>query len=569
MPTFLLFLSLWLAGFSTHVFATDITVSLDRSPVSVDESFQILFTASESPDADPDFSPLEQDFTIQNQSENSRFEFVNGKSNRIIQWILTVMANDSGNLIIPVIKFGSDASPALKIVVSPSSTANKNAAHDDDDLYLEVTTNTEKPFIQSQVLYTVKLYRRVDLAKANLSEPELNDAVIEKLADDANYTTQVSGVTYVVIERKYAIFPQKSGAIIIKPLVLTADTVARGRQNNSFFNSQTTQRRIVKSNAVTLNVQPIPATFTDSHWLTAEQIELTQTWSGDTSQMKVGESLTRTVKLVARGSTVGQIPELNSTKIDPQLKAYNDQPVLHEEKTVSGIVASREEKIAFIPAKSGNYTLPAIQISWFNTQSQKIETATLPEIALNVVASENAAPVPTMPVVEEAKQILPSKIETNNSFPLKTDVENVFWGWQFVAIFSTVGWLMTLGFWFLKSKFTAKNASETAESAAEISLKSSVKKLKNACMTDNSEDAKTALLEWGKLQFNETSLGAIAPHCEASLRDEILKLNATLYAKNAEIWQGKSLFKAFGENNVRTKFTSRANVDGLQPLYKL
>ena len=88
-------------------------------------------------------------------------------------------------------------------------------------------------------------------------------------------------------------------------------------------------------------------------------------------------------------------------------------------------------------------------------------------------------------------------------------------------------------------------------------------------MTDNSEAAKTALLEWGKLQFNETSLGAIAPHCEASLRDEILKLNATLYAKNAEIWQGKSLFKAFGENNVRTKFTSRANVDGLQPLYKL
>lgn len=555
----------WLAFFSTNVFATDITVSLDRSPVSVDESFQILFTASESPDADPDFSPLEQDFTIQSQSQSSRMEWVNGKSNRIIQWIVTVMANDSGNLIIPVIKFGSDSSPALKIVISPSFSANRNATHDDDDLYLEVTANTEKPFIQSQVLYTVKLYRRVDLAKANLSEPELNDAVIEKLADDANYTTQVSGVTYVVIERKYAIFPQKSGVTTIKPLILTADTVARGRQSNSFFNAQMTQRRIVKSNSITLNVQPIPATFTDSHWLTAEQVELMQTWSGDTAQMKVGEPLTRTVKLVARGSTVGQIPELNSTKIDPQLKAYNDQPVLHEDKTVAGIVANREEKIAFIPAKAGNYTLPAIQVSWFNTQSQKIEIATLPEMKLTVVAGENSIQVPAT-VVEEPKPNLPFASRS----PLNVGSGDGLLIWQSIAIFSTIGWLITLGFLFFKHRNASKEIIEPLENPAVVRLKTCVKQLKNACMIDDANAAKTALLEWGRRQFDESSLGGIAPHCEARLRDEILKLNATLYAKNAEPWQGKELFKAFSENNARAKLTAvHAKDDALKPLYRL
>ena len=566
MQLLILFLSLWLAGFSTNVFATDITVSLDRSPVSVDESFQILFTASESPDADPDFSPLEQDFMIQSQSQNSRFEFVNGKSNRIVQWIITVMANDSGNLIIPVIKFGSDASPALKIVVSPSSATNKNAAHDDDDLYLEVTANTEKPFIQSQVLYTVKLYRRVDLAKANLSEPELNDAVIEKLADDANYTTQVSGVTYVVIERKYAIFPQKSGVTTIKPLVLTADIVARGRQNNSFFNSQMTQQRIVKSNPITLNVQPIPTSFTDSHWLTAESLELTQTWSGDTTQMKVGEPLTRTLKLVAHGSTVGQLPDTTTTKIDPQLKAYNDQPVLHEDKTVAGIVANREEKIAFIPAKAGNYTLPAIHVSWFNTQSQKIEIATLPEMTLNVVAGENAAQVQT-PITQELPPVSAPVVE--NTTPILDAPKNDFI-WQSIAIFSTLGWLMTLGFWFLKHKTASKKALEPLENPAEVSLKTCIKQLKNACMTDDANAAKAALFEWGRRQFDESSLGAIAPHCEARLRDEILKLNASLYAKNAEPWLGKELFKTFSENNARAKLTvPHANDDALKPLYRL
>ena len=567
MPLLILFLSLWLAGFSTNVFASDITVSLDRSPVSVDESFQILFTANESPDSDPDFSPLEQDFTIQSQSQNSRFEFVNGKSNRIVQWIVTVMANDSGNLIIPVIKFGSDSSSALKINVTPSSTTNKTPR--DDDLFLEVSTNTEKPFIQSQVLYTVKLYRRVDLAKANLSDPELNDAVIEKLADDANYSTQVSGVTYVVIERKYAIFPQKSGESIIKPLVLTADTVMRGRQNNSFFNSQMTQRRIVKSNSITLNVQPMPATFTDSHWLTAENVELTQTWSGDFSKMKVGEPLTRTIKLVAQGSTVGQLPELSNAKIDAQLKTYNDQPVLHEDKMPTGIIATREEKIALIPAKSGNYTLPEIKILWFNTQTQKVETATLPEMNLTALEADNTQKIDTQKSeILEQKQFQTTPDFESNS--LISDIKKDDFIWQTLAIFSTIGWLLTVGFLFFKHKTTSKNMPETQESPAEISLKTCVRQLKKACEINDSNAAKTALLAWGKLRFNETSLGAIAPHCEARLRDEILALNAALYAKEPQtMWQGKELFKAFSENNARAKLTISPKNDALKPLYRL
>jgi hypothetical protein len=563
MKLLILFISLWLAGFSTNVFATDITVSLDRSPVSIDETFQIIFTANESPDDEPDFSPLEQDFTVQNQSQSSRTEFVNGKLNRLIQWAVTVMANDSGNLIIPVIKFGKDSSPSLKINVLPSSANNKTSR--DDDLFLEVSVNTEKPFIQSQVLYTVKLFRRVDLAKANLSEPELQDAVIEKLGEDAIYTTQLSGATYGVIERKYAIFPQKSGAATIKPLVLNADVVARGKQ--SFFSSQMTQRRIVKSNPVTLNVQAIPANFGNSMWLAAENVELSQTWSGNFSQMKVGEPLTRTIKLVAQGSMIGQLPELNNAQIDAQLKTYNDQPVLHEDKTPTGIIATREEKIAFIPAKGGSYTLPEIKISWFNTRSQKIETTTLPEMNLTVLGE--IAPQVQTPAqkIIDANQISTTPIPAIESPILETSKNDFIW--QNMAIFSTIGWLLTLGFLFFKHKSTSKNLPEKQESPADIFLKTCVKNLKKACETNDANSAKIALLEWGKLQFSEISLGAIAPHCEARLRDEILKLNATLYAKEPQTWQGRELFKAFSENNARVKLAKQEKSDALKPLYKL
>ena len=70
---------------------------------SFDESFQIIFTATESPDEDPDFSPLEQDFSILNQSTISSSSWVNGQSSKTVKWIVNVMAKERGSLVIPVI----------------------------------------------------------------------------------------------------------------------------------------------------------------------------------------------------------------------------------------------------------------------------------------------------------------------------------------------------------------------------------------------------------------------------------------------------------------------------------
>jgi hypothetical protein len=555
----------WFFTLSTP-FAADITVSVDRSPIKVDESFQILFTASEAVDGEPDFSPLEQDFNLLNQSQNSRSSWVNGKANQVFQWAVTVMANDSGTLIIPKIKFGRDTSAALSIKVLPSS-ANK-ALREDDDLFLDVSVDTEKPYLQAQVIYTLKLYRRIDLAKGNLSEPELPDAVIEKLADDSNYTTQLSGVTYAVTERKYAIFPQKSGMVTIKPLILNADVIARNRQSSSFFNAQITQRRVVKSKAITLNVQPAPTSFNatpSTPWLAAEKIEFTQAWSGDTAQMKMGEPMTRTIRLVVYGSTVGQLPELNVNKPITDLKAYSDQPILHEEKTDMGLIASREEKIAYIPTKSGHYSLPAMQIIWFNTKTEQTEIIKLPEITL--IASESDTTL--SPKISTVPEQTSSNTTTDTTSLSPGDIDHSADWWRYIAIFSSVGWLLTI-ILFIWKKFnlTQQRIEQKEESPTDISLKNAVKELKTACMNNDATAAKIALLQWGLIQFNATNLGVIAAHSEARLRDEIIELNTVLYSQHQLSWQGKKLFQAFSESNARVKLAATTK-SHLQPLYRI
>ncbi|MGZ5051251.1 MAG: BatD family protein [Methylobacter sp.] len=561
----LFFLLLLLSLLPAGVYAAQITASFDRNPVSLDESFQIIFSADDTPDDDPDFSPLEQDFEILGQSQSSNSSWINGKSSKTIQWTLNVIAKHAGNLNVPPIKFGSDASNPATITVN-QGTANK-AIDNNNDLFLDVEASPQTAYVQSQVLYTVRLYRRVEIAQAGLNEPELADAVIEKLGDDTNYNTQVDGVNYLVTERKYAIFPQKSGTMTIKPLLLTAEVMAANRPSfNGFFSSQLTKTRKISSKPITLEVKPAPASFNGKHWLPAEQLVLKEEWSGDNQQMKVGEPLTRTLTLLAKGTTVGQLPEINNKKIDAQLKTYPDQPVLREQKKPEGLIAFREEKIAIIPSKAGFYKLPALEIPWFNTQTQKMEIAKIPETSITALEAAGTLPEPSAPPVSETTAE-PQK--TEQPVPMVVGQPQTSNTWLWVSVCLALGWLATVVYFLMKKPPAAQPPTEQSE--RQTRLQDSIKQLKKACNDNNTEAAKDALLSWAKQKFIAqpvTSLGAIAELSDARLRDEILVLNQILYSKTPTPWHGKKLFQAFVENKAREKIASSEN-DGLEPLYRL
>lgn len=535
--------------------AAEIDVSVDRNPVSINDSFQLTFTASETPDDDPDFSPLEHDFDIINQQQSSQSSWINGSFNKTVQWTLTVMAKHTGRLLVPVIRFGSDSTRPLTLTVTEADTAHNS----NDELFLEVEATPEQPYVQAQVIYTLRFYRRVQITQASLNDPEVDNAVVEKLTEDSNYNTRINGVAYAVTERKYAIFPQQSGQLTIPPLVLTAQVVSDARSRfNGFFSSQVTKTKRITSRPVSLNVLPAPISAKGA-WLPAEQVHVEQQWSNDNLQVKVGEPLTRTLTLLAKGSTVGQLPELWSGKDIDQVKSYPDQPTLKEKKSGEGVIAFREEKIAFIPSRPGTYQLPAIDIPWFNTQTQKMETARIPSVTLTAIASTAAVapPEPTAP----PQAALPQPVAPS---PQTAPANNL---WMWMAIFFGSGWLLTLLFllyWHLR---------KTPEKVApvdrkQILLKDINKALKEACRKNDPQAAKQALLQWGKIQFNANSLGAIAPFCEARLRDEILRLNQYLYAAENSAWDGTRLFQTFAEHNARKQIKQPVE-DELEPLYRV
>jgi len=540
---------------SVGVQAANIEVSVDRNPIALNDSFQLTFSATSSPDDDPDFRPLDQNFEIINQQKSNQSSWINGKSTKSIKWLLTVMAKRSGNITVPAINFGDDRSSPLSLVIEKASSHQNTQTQ---DIFLEVEVSPKQAYVQAQVLYTMRFYQRVQIAQATLSDPEIDNAIIETLEGDKTYNTQIKGVNYRVTERNYAIFPQKSGVITIPPLVLSAQLIINDRNSrNSFFNIPNTQTKRVSSKAVTLNVLPSPNTFTGQHWLPAKKFQLQQSWSNKNLEVNVGEPITRTITMTALGVTASQLPDLTLQQADPQLKIYPDQANSNDQKQSNGIKAVREQKAAFIPSAPGVFELPAIEIPWFNTLTNKMETATLPAVKITAVGQAL-----TNPKTSDSNSNDKAASSTIAAEQVIT-TENPLWKW--IALALALGWLLTICF-MVWSRFKQVHT-KPVQIEGDLALKAAIKAVKQAALNNDALACQQALMAWGKLRYNTANLAVIKSHCDDALQQEINSLQHSLYSQQKTPWFGDKLLSTFELQNGKS--TAKQNDDqSLEPLYR-
>ncbi|MCI0652864.1 MAG: BatD family protein [Methylococcaceae bacterium] len=551
--------------------AAAINVSPDRNPVRINESFTLTFTASDSPDGEPDFSVLEQDFEILNQGRSSNISLINGEYSKSVSWNVNLMARKTGRLFVPPVSFGQDHSHSLHLEVLD---AIGNDADQESELLLEVSARPENPYVQAQVIYTVQFLRRVELAQASLSEPVLEGAIIQKLDDDRNFTVRRNGHPYAVTERRYAIFPQQSGLVAIPPLELKADVVTSG--NLGFFNRPSTRLRRIQSNAVALDVRPVPAEFKGDHWFPAEQVVLFEQWSSDPPEIAVGEPLTRTLKLTATGAPLSLLPELGKLSFKgptgEALKQYPDQPVLEEKKSFSGIVGSREQKVALIPARPGSFHSDAQEIAWWNTRTDRLEITRLPGITIKALPAAGNTATNSSVELPKAHDLTKDPVESPGTLSYayaSGETGDGVWFWVSVSL--AFGWGATLI--VLAMKRFASNREETPdESQGTASERRAIRDLKMACRDNAPLAAKEALLTWGSVQWPDSiprNLAALAAQCDAKLGAEVLSLNQSLYSRAAGAWNGAGCWDAFSNyagQQSRPKPIKRG-VD-LEPLFK-
>jgi hypothetical protein len=504
--------------------AAEVQVSIDRNPVQVNESFQLVFSLDADPDRDPDFSALQQDFLILSNRRSSGISIINGEYQRSVKWGLKLMAKQVGEFTVPAIRFGNESSKPFQVTVKPSSMAS--VPH--DRLVLELLADKSEVFVQGQVILTLRLLSATDISAYQFGDISLQnlDAVIEPLGDERQYQTRIADRSYLVLEQQFALFPQQSGRLTVAP----ARAEVRLPSKSSFDPFRTGgEIRQLRSQSLFVDVAPVPAEFKGPYWLPADKVELREEWQGDLTALVAGEPVTRSLSLLAEGLTAAQLPELELIPI-AGIKQYPDQAELENRRSGKGVTGERVQKVALIPGTAGRYLVPAINLPWWNLQSGKMEIATIPE--REIIVSAAAGVSIAEPPVAEAQTTL------QESAPAAA---NPFWLWLSLALAS--GWMLSALYWWYRLR--APTGATKSSPGEHPDLRQARKQLQQACNDSDAISARRVLLSWGQALLAPrriSNLHQLGDTLGADLRHEIEMLNQSLYAPSAESWRGQALW---------------------------
>ncbi|MGH8298061.1 MAG: BatD family protein [Steroidobacteraceae bacterium] len=576
----------------------NVRASLDTPQIAVGNTVQLTLEHDGRTSGQPDLTPLVQDFDILGTTSSISYDITNGSASEKSEVVLTLAPKVTGQLTIPALSWGGEQSQPLSLTVTgPGSTgqAGVPGAASAAKVFIETSTSPQQPYVEAAVHLTVRLFTAETLYHADLELPDNGNVLVKQIGPDENSQTERNGRTYQVFTRQYLLFALRSGKLVLKGPVLDADVATSQRSpldpfGGAFFGGPLLARPMrVYGNPIALAVRPRPAGTVGSYWLPARDVTFSAAWNPAKLTAQTGDPVTLDLDLQATGLTAAQLPDVASLLSLPSgLKAYPDQPKLADSTQGETLIGSRDQTIALMADSPGHYTIPALTISWWDTQTNQARAATLPGRTLTILPAPGSAPTaaaapPPVPVTQPgaAPSAFPhtrSVAAPQKAAPLRSPSE-----WEWISLGLAVVWLSTLTGWlWSRRKRAVPLAIHGGRSPSPdiLSGRSSLRDspppdpskeraaFRAACETNDAHAARAHLLAWASARWGATPTGvnAVAARVgDATVAELLRDLDRACYAGGE--WQGRPLAAALAELPAQPVKTARAR-DGLAPLYR-
>jgi hypothetical protein len=223
-------------------------------------------------------------------------------------------------------------------------------------------------------------------------------------------------------------------------------------------------------------------------------------------------------------------------------------------------------------AEPGRFQLPAVAVGWWNTDTDRWETARLPGRELIVLPTAEAPP--ETPPLFEPPDTPDGWSETDSTQPLNagamgTDQPRIrdepeadqsgttsgFWVWT-TGLLGVV-WLITVGLWWSNRRQRRNTlppplpaeppgTSEALPPAPTDPLSQSIEAVRLAYESGEAGAAREALLAWAAIVLPEQppgNLALLAKRCREPLREEILLLEQAFFSPRPVQWERRRVWE--------------------------
>lgn len=515
--------------------ACSIHVSLAASPslnayvssnqVGVGETFQLnLELANVQANQEPDFSALESDFSILNNHTAHETRNINGSYSSTIRWQLVLAARKTGSLTIPAFEISGQKSQPIQIQVTTGSATSQII---DQKVKIELNTDKDTAYPNEQIKLQLRLFRALDAESEDLTDLIADNAELVQQGKPQQYFTTIKGIRYKVYQLNYLAFASGTEDIVIHPITYKGIfRIGRYQQQVKEFS---TAQKIIK-------VAPIPKVI-NGWWLPASNLRVSTSIEPSQKEYMVGDTLTQTIILQADGLKSEQLPQLKLPQIKG-LNYYQETPKFENNLTEQGISSSRIDNTAIVATQPGDYTLPAIQIKWWNTQSKKIEIINIPERTFHVKANPATALQQQHFQVEAPAANNPQQTASQSNTAVNI-VQSTIWDQYSLTFIVLLGLSLTANIiiWYSCRRYYLNQANNQKKTQADSKKSNAngahyIAQLKAACEQRQAGACYHTLKQWARQQ-GYPELGQLLVFSPA-LEKQVKQLETLLYGASAD-----------------------------------
>lgn len=257
-----------------------------------------------------------------------------------------------------------------------------------ENLHLVAEISNTNPYLNEAITVVYKLYVSPRISVSNWREvdnPTYRDfwsqnIDIRQLKIENG---QFQGEPYrFVILRKTILYPQKTGELEIEPLTLSvAVDVPSDRRDIFGGRLYKTIEKTVAAGRRTINAKPLPDAGKPADFKGAVGKFDFKVIPGNT-ELAATESTTVKVQVTGNGNL--KLFELPSLEVPASVERYEPERIENVRTDLNGTQGSLTDNYTLVPTRQGDYEIPAMSFSYFDTGSKSYRTLTASAIQLEV-----------------------------------------------------------------------------------------------------------------------------------------------------------------------------------------
>ena len=358
--------------------------------------FNVAFTIDAEPEQNSFKAPeFEENFDVvagPSTSVGRSMQFINGKQSSSYNYTITyaLMPRESGTFTIGSASVKVDGKtyttrPMLVEVIAEKQGAGAKTPNTSpegsigrDDILLRLKVSDTELYKGESLRASLVLYTRVTVENIeSLTMPPFDGFWSQELSfDNAPSREEYNGRVYETYKiTELLLSPQESGKIVIPEAVMdvVAQVVVQDRRNyDPIFGGRQVYRvsRELKSAPVTINVKEFPAGAPQSFNGAVGNFSLRSTMPAAEIDANSADQIELTI------SGTGNLKFITAPRITlpESFEVYDTKVVDNCKVTATGTTGSLTYTYPFVARSAGAFTIPRIEFSFFNPDTQAYET---------------------------------------------------------------------------------------------------------------------------------------------------------------------------------------------------